>query len=122
MTVSHDSGRIRPGRRLAGLGRMRFLLAAAAVVFAGLWAAGALAPAPALAGFALVAVATLIASAGSDVIPAVLPRNEAPAARVGDPLIEAVLAGLPDPVVALDHRGDVVALNEQASAVAPALR
>ena len=44
------------------------------------------------------------------------------AARIGDPLIEAVLAGLPDPVVALDHRGDVVALNARAAAVAPALR
>jgi two-component system phosphate regulon sensor histidine kinase PhoR len=33
-----------------------------------------------------------------------------------------VLAGLPDPVVALNRQGDVVALNAQASAVAPALR
>src|SRR5262249_15072453 len=32
------------------------------------------------------------------------------------------LAGLPDPVVALDHRGDVVALNARAASVAPALR
>ena len=51
-----------------------------------------------------------------------LPRDEPRAPRIGDPLIEAVLAGLPDPVVALDHRGDVVALNARAAAVAPALR
>ena len=37
-------------------------------------------------------------------------------------MIEAVLAGLPDPVVALDRLGDVVALNARASAMAPALR
>ena len=43
-------------------------------------------------------------------------------ARVGEPLIEAVLAGLPDPVVALNRNGDVVALNARASAIAPALR
>src|SRR5262245_45623937 len=122
MTASHDSGGIRRGRWLVSLGRMRFLLIVAAVVFAGLWAAGSLAAAPALAGFVLVGAAVLVAAAGADVIPAVLPRHEAPAARVGDPLIEAVLAGLPDPVVALDHRGDVMALNAQASAVAPALR
>src|SRR6202043_1464806 len=33
-----------------------------------------------------------------------------------------VLAGLPDPVVALDRHGDVVALNARARAIAPALR
>jgi two-component system phosphate regulon sensor histidine kinase PhoR len=41
---------------------------------------------------------------------------------VGDPVVEAVLAGMPDPVVALDRNGDVVALNARASAIAPALR
>src|SRR5437764_387272 len=60
--------------------------------------------------------------AGVEVAPAIVPRSEPPTARIGDPLIEAVLAGLPDPVVALDHRGDVVALNARARAVAPALR
>jgi two-component system phosphate regulon sensor histidine kinase PhoR len=101
---------------------MRFVLAAAAIVFASLWALGAIAVAPALAGFALIAAAVLIAAAGAEAMPAALPRHEPPAARIGDPLIEAVLAGLPDPVVALDHRGDVVALNARAAAVAPALR
>jgi two-component system phosphate regulon sensor histidine kinase PhoR len=38
------------------------------------------------------------------------------------PLIEAVLAGLPDPVVALDNHGEVVALNAPARLIAPALR
>ena len=101
---------------------MRFVLAAAAIVFASLWALGAIAVAPALAGFALIAAAVMVAAAGAEAMPAALPRHEPPAARIGDPLIEAVLAGLPDPVVALDRRGDVVALNARAAAVAPALR
>jgi two-component system phosphate regulon sensor histidine kinase PhoR len=95
---------------------------AAAIAFAGLWMLDAIAALPALAGFVLVAAAALIASARGDVMPAALARDEPRAPRIGDPLIESVLAGLPDPVVALDRRGDVVALNARAAAVAPALR
>jgi two-component system phosphate regulon sensor histidine kinase PhoR len=101
---------------------MRLVLVATAIAFCGLWAFGAIAALPALAGFVLVAAAALIASARGDVLPEVLARIEPRAPRVGDPLIESVLAGLPDPVVALDRRGDVVALNARAVAVAPALR
>ncbi len=123
MTATHDSRRIRSSRWLHGLKRTRLVLAAAAIVFAGLWVSGAIAAIPALAGFALIAAAVLIATAGTEVMPAaLLPKDEPRAPRIGDPLIEAVLAGLPDPVVALDHRGDVVALNARAAAVAPALR
>jgi two-component system, OmpR family, phosphate regulon sensor histidine kinase PhoR len=120
MTVIHDS--VRVGRWVARFRRMRLVLAATAVAFAGLWLFGATAALPALAGFVLVALAALIASARGDIAPAALARDEPRAPRVGDPLIEAVLAGLPDPVVALDRRGDVVALNARAIAVAPALR
>jgi two-component system, OmpR family, phosphate regulon sensor histidine kinase PhoR len=120
MTVIHDS--VRVGLWVARFRRMRLVLAATAVAFAGLWLFGATAALPALAGFVLVALAALIASARGDIAPAALARDEPRAPRVGDPLIEAVLAGLPDPVVALDRRGDVVALNARAIAVAPALR
>jgi two-component system phosphate regulon sensor histidine kinase PhoR len=120
MTVIHDS--VRVGRWVERFRRMRLVLAATAIAFAGLWLFGATAALPALAGFALVALAALIASARGDIAPAALARDEPRAPRVGDPLIEAVLAGLPDPVVALDRRGDVVALNARAIAVAPALR
>jgi two-component system, OmpR family, phosphate regulon sensor histidine kinase PhoR len=122
MSTTHDSGGIRTGRWLERLGRVRFLLAAAAIVFAGLWVAGSLAPVPALAGFVLIAAAALVATAGAQAMSPALHSTTPAAPRVGDPLIEAVLTGLPDPVVALDHRSDVVALNAQASAVAPALR
>jgi two-component system, OmpR family, phosphate regulon sensor histidine kinase PhoR len=120
MTVIHDS--VRVGRWVERFRRMRLVLAATAVAFAGLWLFAATAALPALAGFVLVALAALIASARGDIAPAALARDEPRAPRVGDPLIEAVLAGLPDPVVALDRRGDVVALNARAIAVAPALR
>jgi two-component system, OmpR family, phosphate regulon sensor histidine kinase PhoR len=116
----HDS--VRVGRWVERFRRMRLVLVATAIAFAGLWLFGATAALPALAGFVLVALAALIASARGDITPAVLARDEPRAPRVGDPLIEAVLAGLPDPVVALDRRGDVVALNARAIAVAPALR
>ena len=120
MTVIHDSDRV--GRWVERFRRMRLVLIATAIAFAGLWLFGATAALPALAGFVLVALAALIASARGDIAPAALARDEPRAPRVGDPLIEAVLAGLPDPVVALDRRGDVVALNARAAAVAPALR
>ena len=120
MTMIHDS--VRVGRWVERFRRMRLVLVATAIAFAGLWLFGATAALPALAGFVLVALAALIASARGDIAPAALARDEPRARRVGDPLIEAVLAGLPDPVVALDRRGDVVALNARAIAVAPALR
>src|SRR5262249_61527673 len=120
MTATHDSDATRPARWLHGLKRTRLVLAAAAVAFGGLWLLGAIAAGPALAGFALIAAAVLIATANAETAPAFLPRPEPRAPRIGDPLIEAVLAGLPDPVVALDHRGDVVALNARAAAVPPA--
>lgn len=122
MTATHDNGGSRPSRWLGRLRRVRLLLAATAIVFAGLWAIGALAAIPTLTGFVLVALAALITTASAEAEPAALQSAAPSAPHIGDPSIEAVLAGLPDPVVALDHRSDVVALNAQASAVAPALR
>ena len=104
------------------LKRARLVLIVTAVVFAALWQGGALATVPTLAGFAIIAAAVLIRAVSREAARQAVPRNDAPALRVGDPLVEAVLAGLPDPVVALDRHGDVVALNARASAIAPALR
>ncbi|HEY6254643.1 MAG TPA: ATP-binding protein [Xanthobacteraceae bacterium] len=123
MTAIQDGGRsARPSPWLDRLKRARFALIIAATVFAVLWEGGALATAPALAAFAIIAIAVLIGAASGEIARAALPRDDQPALRVGDPLVEAVLAGLPDPVVALDRHGDVVALNARASAIAPALR
>jgi two-component system, OmpR family, phosphate regulon sensor histidine kinase PhoR len=98
----------------------RLVIAAAAVVFAGLALAGTLPVAYAVAGFAVVSAAAALAlrSGGEEDR---LARPIAIAAP-GDELLRAVVAGLPDPVVALDRDGRVVALNERARAIAPALR
>jgi two-component system phosphate regulon sensor histidine kinase PhoR len=123
MTAIHDDGggaRLRPW--LDRLKRARLVLLVVAAVFAVLWESGTLAPQPALAAFVIIALAVLIRAASGEIARPALPRADSPALRVGDPLVEAVLAGLPDPVVALDRHGDVVALNARASAMAPALR
>ena len=98
----------------------RFVIAAAAVVFAGLSVGGTLPFTYALAGFAIVAAAAVLAvySAREEDR---LARPVAIADR-GDDFLRAVVAGLPDPVVALDRDGRVLALNERARMLAPALR
>ena len=122
MTSWNDGEEARSRRWLSRLRRTRLLLAAAVAVFAGLWATGALAGLPALAGFAVIVLAALAATGDGEPTPASLRKEEPPAPKSGDPLIEAVLAGLPDPVIALDRQGDVLAVNAQARALAPALR
>jgi two-component system phosphate regulon sensor histidine kinase PhoR len=80
----------------------------------------ALAVGYAVAGFVIVvAVAFLTLRSGAEVARTV--RPVAIAERAGEPL-DAVVAGLPDPVIALDGNGRVVALNDRARSLAPALR
>ena len=98
----------------------RFVIVAAAVVFASLAIAGVLAVVYAVLGFCVMAAAALLTVHATD------ERNRlaqpvAVAARAVDPLA-AVVAGLPDPVIALDRDGRVLALNEPARSLAPALR
>ncbi len=99
---------------------MLLVIAAAATVFAGLAAAGTLAAPYAIAGFAIVAAAALVSMRAREKNEQLIP----PVAILerGDDLLRAVVAGLPDPVVALDRDGRVLALNERARALAPALR
>ncbi len=116
--MSISEGRAGPmARRWRGI---RLVIGAAAIVFAGLAAAGTLPVAYAAAGFAVVAAAAALAlrSGIEDdrlTRPAVLSDR-------GDDFLRAVVAGLPDPVVALDRDGRVLTLNERARAIAPALR
>jgi two-component system phosphate regulon sensor histidine kinase PhoR len=99
---------------------VRLVIAAAAIVFVGLVVAGALPYAYGAAGFAVVTVAAVLAVRTGEEEE----RRRQPIAisERGDDLLRAVVAGLPDPVVALDRDGRVLALNERARALAPALR
>jgi two-component system, OmpR family, phosphate regulon sensor histidine kinase PhoR len=120
MTSTNDREQL--PRWVARARRARLPLAAGAVVFAGLWVGGALAAAPALAGYALIAIAALIGVGSTPVAPAALPSAARSSPDGGGPLIDAVLAAMPDPVIALGRGGEVVALNARAAAIAPALR
>jgi len=96
------------------------VIAVAALVFAVLTIAGTLPVAYAIAGFAIMAAAAMVAARpGKETNRAALPVA---IAERGDDFLRAVVAGLPDPVVALDRDGRVLALNERARALAPALR
>jgi two-component system phosphate regulon sensor histidine kinase PhoR len=117
-----DDNVLRTGRWLDRLRRIRLVIAAAAIVLGGLWAVGVLPLLPALAGLVLIAAAALIGAASATAARQEVARDERQVLRAGDALIESILSGLPDPVVALDAHGEVVALNGRASAIAPALR
>ena len=54
--------------------------------------------------------------------PALSPAGEAVRIPPEILLLDAVISGMPDPVVVLDHDGRVLAFNAEASALAPALR
>lgn len=109
------------GPGLQALRRMQVPLAAA-VVFAGLWLLGAIAPAPALAGFALIAAAALVENRRREAAPG-KESEQARSTAANEPGgLQAVLSGLPYPVIALSRREEVIALNAEASAIAPALR
>jgi two-component system phosphate regulon sensor histidine kinase PhoR len=115
MSLAEDRG-FATARRWLG-GRLAILIAA--ILFAALAFAGMLPVPYAVAGFALVTAAIVAVRSGTDD-----DRRAQPVAIAapGDGLLRALVAGLPDPVVALDRDGRVLALNDRARALAPALR
>ncbi len=112
--MSLDEGR---AERLSGV---LPVVAAAAIVFASFVVAGALPVAYALAGFAIVAAAAFVVRRAGDKRARFAPPL-AVSERTNDPL-QAIVSGLPDPVIALDRDWRVLVLNEPARALAPALR
>jgi two-component system, OmpR family, phosphate regulon sensor histidine kinase PhoR len=100
--------------------RSAFVILAAAAAFAAMAAAGTLAVPYAIAGFAVVATVALVLLRSAQE----QNRFAAPIADVepDDDLLRAVVTGLPDPVVALDRDGRVLAVNDRARRLAPALR
>jgi two-component system, OmpR family, phosphate regulon sensor histidine kinase PhoR len=100
--------------------RGAFVILASAALFSALAIAGTLAVPYAIAGFAVVATAALMLLRSAQE----QNRFSAPIADAepDDNLLRAVVAGLPDPVVALDRDGRVLAVNDRARRLAPALR
>ncbi len=103
--------------KVAGL---LLVIAAVAIVLASFFIAGALAAACALACFAIGAAVIFLAMRIDNERPRLTPPLAA-SERTNDPL-RAIVGGLPDPVIALDREKRVLALNEPARALAPALR
>jgi two-component system phosphate regulon sensor histidine kinase PhoR len=116
--MSLNEGR---AEHLSGLRRgVLLVIAAVAIVIASFIMAGALGAAYALAGFAIGAAAAFVAMrSGNERVRLAPPL--AVSERTNDPL-RAIVSGLPDPVIALDRDWRVLALNEPARALAPALR
>jgi two-component system, OmpR family, phosphate regulon sensor histidine kinase PhoR len=116
MSLNEDRGAL--GKR-RGRGA-QLVLVAAAIVFAAMVIIGGVAIGYAIPGFAIVAVAVFLALRAGE-------KSESPARspaisdRTNDSL-RVIIAGLPDPVIALDRDSRVLALNEPARALAPALR
>jgi len=110
--------RLRAGRERAVLGVTALVFVILVFVAKLPWALG-------LAGFVLIALTALWAGRSGG--PAVPPapegaRDAGPGAAARNALLDTILSGLPDPVVALDRDGNVLARNAGASMVAPALR
>jgi two-component system phosphate regulon sensor histidine kinase PhoR len=116
--MSLNDDRVAPQQ--GGWRRLRLMIVTAAVVFAGLTVLDALTVGYAAVGFIIVAAAAFLAMrAGQEASP--LARPVAASDGAGDSL-QAVVAGLPDPVIALDRNGRVLTLNEHARSLTPALR
>lgn len=98
----------------------RVVIVAAAIMFGGFVALGAISPGYGLLGFVILVLAALLANRATEEAVR-LARPVTVAERSGEPL-EAVIAGVPDPVIALDRNGRVLTLNESARSLAPALR
>jgi two-component system, OmpR family, phosphate regulon sensor histidine kinase PhoR len=98
----------------------RVVIIAAAIVFGGFVALGAMSSGYGLLGFVILVLAALLANRATEEAGR-LALPVAVAERAGEPL-EAVIAGVPDPVIALDRNGRVLTLNESARSLAPALR
>ena len=113
----NEAGRAPANSRWRGI---RIVIVAAAIVFGGFVALGAISSGYGLLGFVILALAALLASRATEEAGRLV-RPVAVAERAGEPL-EAVIAGVPDPVIALDRNGRVLTVNESARSLAPALR
>jgi two-component system phosphate regulon sensor histidine kinase PhoR len=110
-----------PDSRWNRLTATRGVLLAAAVVLITFIAMGILSPTYALAGFAVMVGAALIGGSAGQWQPQSSSSQRGPDPPPNDPLLNAVIAAMPDPVILLGRDGRVIAFNERAAAIAPAL-
>ncbi len=104
-----------------GVFRAGVVIAAAAVVSAAFLFASPVSWTQALAAFVFLSLAALLAGIGVRKGP-LNGAGEKPADLSGNSILEAVISGLPDAVVALSRQGRVLAFNAQAAQLAPGLR
>jgi two-component system, OmpR family, phosphate regulon sensor histidine kinase PhoR len=110
-----------PGSRWSRLNATRGVLIAAALVLIAFIALGVLPLTYALAGFAVMVGVALIGGSADQWPPQSPSSQRSPEPPLDDPLLNAVIAGMPDPVIVLGRDGRVIAFNERAAALAPAL-
>jgi two-component system, OmpR family, phosphate regulon sensor histidine kinase PhoR len=121
MSMDENRGTSRGWELLAArLRRARRVLIATAIVFLVFALARALSPLQALIAFLIIAAAALLGANG-DAGDAAAVHNDERRASLDAALIDALIAGLPDPAIMLERDGRVVAFNEAARAIAPAL-
>src|SRR5271169_4515113 len=99
MAIDADRASAPAGDLWNRLKRARFVLIAAAIVFAALVALGPLAPIEGLIAFAGIAIASLIGSPDDSEVAGVPRVREAMAQLAIDRVIDAAISGLPDPVI-----------------------
>jgi two-component system, OmpR family, phosphate regulon sensor histidine kinase PhoR len=99
----------------------RSILIAAGLLLFGFAAFGALSFAEAFIGFAVLAGTALIRSEHVAWTAPPVPSAEPSTPRTA-PLLDALIAGLPTPVIVLDRDSRVIAFNGRAATLAPALR
>ncbi len=123
MVISHDQ----PGalneaaswsRRFR---RVRLVLLVAAAFFLLVSYLGELSPWQALVGFGVISAAALIEAGGQPSGDFAAQSREDSSVHPGDLAIEAVISGVPDPVIVIERDGIVRAFNAKALEIAPAL-
>ena len=124
MTATNDRGESRrqPESWSARLWGARLIAVAAAGVLLAFVLTGGLTAVQACIGFVIVMSAALISGRQYDQPDTARLLAQSDKLGAAEPLLASVLAGLPDPVIALDRAGTVLALNERAGAILPALR
>jgi two-component system phosphate regulon sensor histidine kinase PhoR len=106
----------------SGVFRAGLVIVASAAVFVTLVVAARLSAGAALAGFVATALMALVAGSRRKETARGLPAVDQPLPPAGDSLLEIIIDGLPDPVVALDRDGRIITFNARAVLIAPALR